>query len=80
MFNVHVHQFAPGGAVVDADAMEQFQKQWGASARLRAGKKHRGRVSLLAWRLRRTSGSCGVTGSAQGGHHRDLDDTGCSGR
>jgi hypothetical protein len=30
MVNVHIHQFAPGGAVVDATAMEQFQKQWGA--------------------------------------------------
>lgn len=30
MVNVHIHQFAPGGAVVDASAMEQFQKQWAA--------------------------------------------------
>ena len=28
--NVHVHQYAPDGAVVDASAMEQFQKQWAA--------------------------------------------------
>lgn len=28
MVNVHVHQFEPGGAVVDAAALEQFQKQW----------------------------------------------------
>ena len=34
MVNVHIHQFAPGGAVVDANAMEQFQKQWGAYQKL----------------------------------------------
>jgi 2-polyprenyl-3-methyl-5-hydroxy-6-metoxy-1,4-benzoquinol methylase len=34
MVNVHIHQFAPGGAVVDATAMEQFQKQWGAYQKL----------------------------------------------
>ena len=34
MVNVHVQQFAPGGAVVDADAMEQFNKQWGAYQKL----------------------------------------------
>ena len=34
MVNVHIHQFAPGGAVVDADAMVQFQKQWGAYQKL----------------------------------------------
>jgi ubiquinone/menaquinone biosynthesis C-methylase UbiE len=34
MVNVHIHQFAPDGAVVDANAMEQFQKQWGAYQKL----------------------------------------------
>jgi hypothetical protein len=34
MVNVHIHQFAPGGAVIDANAMEQFQKQWGAYQKL----------------------------------------------
>lgn len=34
MVNVHIHQFAPGGAVVDANAMEQFQRQWGAYQKL----------------------------------------------
>lgn len=28
MVNVHIHQFQAGGALVDARAMEQFQKQW----------------------------------------------------
>jgi methylase of polypeptide subunit release factors len=26
--NVHIHQFQPGGAVVDAAALAQFQEQW----------------------------------------------------
>jgi hypothetical protein len=26
--NVHIHQFQPGGAVVDAAALKQFQEQW----------------------------------------------------
>lgn len=34
MVNVHIHQFAPGGAVVDANAMIQFQKQWNAYQKL----------------------------------------------
>jgi hypothetical protein len=34
MVNIHIHQFAPGGAVIDANAMEQFQKQWGAYQKL----------------------------------------------
>lgn len=34
MVNVHIHQFAPGGAVVDQGALEQFQKQWGAYQKL----------------------------------------------
>lgn len=34
MVNVHIHQFAPGGAVVDAPAMVQFQKQWTAYQKL----------------------------------------------
>ena len=34
MVNVHIHQFALGGAVIDANAMEQFQKQWGAYQKL----------------------------------------------
>ena len=34
MVNVHIHQFAPGGAVIDANAMIQFQKQWGAYQKL----------------------------------------------
>ena len=28
MVNVHIHQFKPGGAVVDAAALAQFQQQW----------------------------------------------------
>ncbi len=28
MVNVHIHQLTPDGALVDAAAMEQFQKQW----------------------------------------------------
>jgi SAM-dependent methyltransferase len=28
LVNVHIHQFKAGGAVVDAAALEQFQKQW----------------------------------------------------
>jgi hypothetical protein len=34
MVNVHIRQFAPEGAVVDAHAMEQFQRQWGAYQKL----------------------------------------------
>ena len=34
MVNVHIHQFAPGGALIDAPAMEQFQKQWAAYQKL----------------------------------------------
>jgi hypothetical protein len=29
LVNVHIHQFKPGGAVVDAAALAQFQQQWG---------------------------------------------------
>src|SRR3954471_5293111 len=28
LVNVHIHQFQAGGAVVDAAALEQFQRQW----------------------------------------------------
>ena len=28
MVNVYIHQFQPGGAVVDAAALKQFQEQW----------------------------------------------------
>jgi hypothetical protein len=28
MVNILIHQFAPGGAVVDEAALEQFQQQW----------------------------------------------------
>jgi 2-polyprenyl-3-methyl-5-hydroxy-6-metoxy-1,4-benzoquinol methylase len=28
LVNVHIHQFQPGGAVVDAAALAQFQQQW----------------------------------------------------
>jgi ubiquinone/menaquinone biosynthesis C-methylase UbiE len=34
LVNVHIHQFAPGGALVDADAMEQFQKAWAGYQKL----------------------------------------------
>jgi Methyltransferase domain len=34
MVNVHIHEFVPGGGVLDANAMEQFQKQWGAYEKL----------------------------------------------
>ncbi|HWM32534.1 MAG TPA: class I SAM-dependent methyltransferase [Methyloceanibacter sp.] len=32
--NIHIHQFAPGGAVDDAAALEQFQKQWATYQKL----------------------------------------------
>jgi hypothetical protein len=32
--NVHVHQFKPGGAVVDAGALAQFQEQWATYRKL----------------------------------------------
>jgi hypothetical protein len=32
--NVHVHQFKPGGAVVDAGALAQFQQQWATYRKL----------------------------------------------
>jgi hypothetical protein len=28
LVNVHIHQFQPGGAVVDAAALAQFEEQW----------------------------------------------------
>jgi hypothetical protein len=28
LVNVHIHQFQPGGAVVDAGALAQFQERW----------------------------------------------------
>ena len=34
MVNVHVHQFQPDGAVVDAAALAQFQEQWGSYRKL----------------------------------------------
>ena len=32
--NIHIHQFQSGGAVDDADALEQFQKQWATYQKL----------------------------------------------
>jgi SAM-dependent methyltransferase len=32
--NVHIHQFQPGGAVVDAAALAQFQEQWATYGKL----------------------------------------------
>jgi SAM-dependent methyltransferase len=34
LVNVHIHQFQPGGAVVDAAALGQFQEQWGTYRKL----------------------------------------------
>jgi SAM-dependent methyltransferase len=34
LVNVHIHQFKPGGAVVDAAALEQFQQQWATYRKL----------------------------------------------
>ncbi len=34
MVNVHIHQFQPGGAVVDAAALAQFQEQWATYRKL----------------------------------------------
>ena len=34
MVNVHIHQFRPGGAVVDAAALGQFQQQWATYSKL----------------------------------------------
>ena len=34
MVNVHIHQFKPGGAVVDAAALSQFQEQWATYRKL----------------------------------------------
>ena len=34
MVNVHIHQFKPGGAVVDAGALAQFQEQWATYRKL----------------------------------------------
>lgn len=34
MVNIHIHQFQPGGAVVDAAALEQFQQQWATYQKL----------------------------------------------
>jgi len=34
MVNVHIHQFKAGGTVVDAAALEQFQKQWATYRKL----------------------------------------------
>ena len=32
--HVHIHQFCPGGAVVDASALHQFQQQWATYGKL----------------------------------------------
>jgi 2-polyprenyl-3-methyl-5-hydroxy-6-metoxy-1,4-benzoquinol methylase len=32
--HVHIHQFNPGGAVVDSDALGQFQQQWATYGKL----------------------------------------------
>ena len=37
MVNVHIHQFKPGGAVVDAAALSQFQEQWATYRKLVEG-------------------------------------------
>jgi hypothetical protein len=34
MVNILIHQFEPGGAVVDAAALEQFQRQWATYQKL----------------------------------------------
>jgi methyltransferase family protein len=34
MMNILIHQFLPGGAVVDEPALEQFQKQWATYQKL----------------------------------------------
>ena len=34
MVNIHIHQFQPGSAVVDAAALEQFQQQWATYQKL----------------------------------------------
>src|SRR3984893_9406032 len=34
LVNVHIHQFQPGGAVVDAAALAQFQEQWATCRKL----------------------------------------------
>jgi len=34
LVNVHIHRFQPGGAVVDAAALEQFQQQWATYGKL----------------------------------------------
>ena len=34
MVNVHIHQFQAGGAVVDAEALAQFQQQWSTYRKL----------------------------------------------
>jgi Methyltransferase domain len=34
LVNVHIHQFQPSGAVVDAAALAQFQEQWGTYRKL----------------------------------------------
>jgi hypothetical protein len=37
LVNVHIHQFQPGGAVLDAAALAQFQQQWGTYRKLVEG-------------------------------------------
>jgi hypothetical protein len=34
LVNVHIHQFTPRGAVVDAAALKQFQEQWATYRKL----------------------------------------------
>ena len=34
LVNIHIHQFQPGGAVVDAAALAQFQEQWATYRKL----------------------------------------------
>src|SRR5262245_48399822 len=89
MVNVHSHQTARQGKVVDAAAMEQFHKQWGAYQKLVSSDmlSHRAASSVLheavlalAWPFSFVDIACGdasLTKAALTGapvtHHHGLD-------
>jgi Methyltransferase domain len=56
MVNILIHQFAPGGAVVDEAALEQFQQQWATYQKLVNADQlsHRAVASLLHDMLNQT--------------------------
>ena len=56
MFNVHIHEFKVGDAVLDAAALAQFQQQWATYGKVVAGDRlsHREVGAILHGTLNET--------------------------